>query len=194
MPTLRLDHLTEASARAFRIADNRLTEISTWDDQLLAEQLNDLSLLGLDFSLEQTGFEMGEIDLRIASLKDPVEAKDDPADVLPYQPTSPPVSQIGDIWRLGDHYLACANVARLLGPRRALASIGEPASNAAPQLSTATRRVRLLLDEKAQLLARVRRDVGYKAMMDFWLYFHVPLSFALLAALLAHVVAVFYLW
>jgi hypothetical protein len=31
-------------------------------------------------------------------------------------------------------------------------------------------------------------------MMDIWLYFHVPLSFALLAALLAHVVAVFYLW
>ena len=52
------------------IADNRLTEIASWDDRLLAQQLKDLSLLGLDFSIEVTGFEMGEIDLRIASLED----------------------------------------------------------------------------------------------------------------------------
>jgi ParB-like chromosome segregation protein Spo0J len=70
VPTLCLDHLTAAKARAFMIADNRLTEIATWDDRLLAQQLKDLSLLGLDFSLEVTGFEMGEIDLRIAALDD----------------------------------------------------------------------------------------------------------------------------
>src|SRR6202171_2386663 len=52
VPTLCLDHLTSAQARAFMIADNRLTEIATWDDQLLAQQLKDLSLSGLDFSLE----------------------------------------------------------------------------------------------------------------------------------------------
>ena len=52
---LCLDHLTPEQARAFRIADNRLTEISTWDDRLLAEQLRDLSLHGLDFTLEATG-------------------------------------------------------------------------------------------------------------------------------------------
>jgi len=50
VPTLCLDPLTPAQARAFMIADNRLTEIATWDDRLLAEQLKDLSLLGLDFS------------------------------------------------------------------------------------------------------------------------------------------------
>src|SRR5438552_1883413 len=76
VPTLCLDHLTPAQARAFRIADNRLTEIAAWDDRLLAEQLKDLSLLGLDFSLEVTGFEIGEIDLRIASL-DEISAQDD---------------------------------------------------------------------------------------------------------------------
>src|SRR5262249_24614874 len=68
VPTLCLDHLTPAQARAFAIADNRLTEIASWDDRILAEQLKELSLLDLDFSLELTGFEMGEIDLRIASL------------------------------------------------------------------------------------------------------------------------------
>ena len=63
VPTLCLDHLSPAQARAFMIADNRLSEIAGWDDRLLAEQLKDLSLLGLDFSLEVTGFEIGEIDL-----------------------------------------------------------------------------------------------------------------------------------
>ena len=72
VPTLRLDHLTPAQARAFMIADNRLTEIGTWDDRLLAEQLKELSVQGLDFALEVTGFEMGEIDLRIASLEEPL--------------------------------------------------------------------------------------------------------------------------
>src|SRR5216683_2876303 len=83
VPTLCLDHLTSAQARAFMIADNRLTEIATWDDRLMAQQLKDLSLLGLDFSLEVTGFEMGEIDLRIDSLEDKPSQEDDPADVLP---------------------------------------------------------------------------------------------------------------
>ena len=62
VPTLCLDHLSPEQARAFRIADNRLTEIAVWDDRLLAQQLKDLSLLGLDFSIEVTGFETGEID------------------------------------------------------------------------------------------------------------------------------------
>src|SRR5207248_4678630 len=80
VPTLCLDHLSPAQARAFMIADNRLTEISTWDDKLLAEQLKDLSLSGLDFDLEIIGFEVAEIDLRIASLEDPPPVEDDPAD------------------------------------------------------------------------------------------------------------------
>src|SRR4051812_30080735 len=54
VPTLCLDHLTPAQAHAFMITDNRLTEIATWDDRLLAHQLKELSLLGLDFSLEVT--------------------------------------------------------------------------------------------------------------------------------------------
>jgi hypothetical protein len=47
VPTLCLDHLTPDQARAFTIADNRLSELAEWDDRLLAEQLKDLSLLGL---------------------------------------------------------------------------------------------------------------------------------------------------
>ena len=64
----RLDHLNDAQAKAFAITDNRLSENSVWDDRLLAEQLKELSELELDFSLEVTGFDMAEIDLRIEGL------------------------------------------------------------------------------------------------------------------------------
>src|SRR5271166_5863936 len=63
VPTISLRHLSEAQARAFMIADNRLTEISEWDDALLATQLREVAALDLEFSLEVTGFDIGEIDL-----------------------------------------------------------------------------------------------------------------------------------
>lgn len=47
---------------------------------------------------------------------------------------------------------------------------------------------------KERLVARARTDIRYKAIMDIWLFFHVPLSVALLAALVAHIVAVFFYW
>jgi ABC-type transport system involved in cytochrome bd biosynthesis fused ATPase/permease subunit len=52
----------------------------------------------------------------------------------------------------------------------------------------------VLLTRKAELLGRVRRDIQYKAMMDIWLFVHVPLTFALLAALVAHILSVFFYW
>jgi DNA modification methylase len=135
LPTVRLDHLSTAQARAFMIADNRLTEISTWDDRLLAEQLRDLSLLGLDFNIEVTGFEIGEIDLRIASLDDLREPDDDPADVVPEIPETAPVSKLGDLWLLGRHRVLCGNAldvdafTALIGEERAAAVFTDPPYN-----------------------------------------------------------------
>ncbi len=50
------------------------------------------------------------------------------------------------------------------------------------------------LKRKQEVLRRMRQDIRYKALLDLWLLFHVPLSFALLAALIAHIVAVFFYW
>ena len=109
VPTLCLEHLNPDQARAFMIADNRLAEIASWDDRLLAQRLKDLLLLGLDFSLQITGFEMGEIDLRIASLEHVREQDEDPADILPEPVDGPPVSGNGDLWELGRHRVLCGN-------------------------------------------------------------------------------------
>jgi hypothetical protein len=51
-----------------------------------------------------------------------------------------------------------------------------------------------LLLQKHQMLERARRDLKHKAILDLWLYFHVPLAFMLLAALVVHVVSVFIYW
>jgi DNA modification methylase len=108
VPTICLEHLSEAQARAFMIADNRLTENSVWDDRLLATQLKELSVLNLEFSLEATGFTMGEIDLRIEELSEPV-SQDDSADDLSALPAGPAVSRSGDLWQLGEHRVYCGN-------------------------------------------------------------------------------------
>jgi hypothetical protein len=52
----------------------------------------------------------------------------------------------------------------------------------------------LLLGQKERLLEQLRRDMQLKAYLDLWLYIHVPMSFALLAALTAHIVSVFFYW
>lgn len=107
VPTIQLEHLTEAQARAFMVADNRLSETSAWDERLLAEQLKELSETSLEFSLEATGFTMGEIDLRIEGLTD-AAAGDDPADTVSL-PQGPTVTRLGDLWILGRHRVLCGD-------------------------------------------------------------------------------------
>ncbi len=58
----------------------------------------------------------------------------------------------------------------------------------------ALRRLLSLLVRKEELLRRARRDVQFSALMQIWLFVHVPLSFGLLAALTAHIVSVFFYW
>jgi hypothetical protein len=48
--------------------------------------------------------------------------------------------------------------------------------------------------DKAVLLRRLQRDVQLQGLLQAWLYLHLPLSFALLAALVAHIFSVFYYW
>lgn len=80
VPTIGLDHLTPAQAKAFLIADNRLTGNSEWNDRLLGEMVQERPALELDFSLDVIGFELPEIDLKIEHLTAPEEEADDSAD------------------------------------------------------------------------------------------------------------------
>ena len=108
-PTIRVEHLTDAQIKAFAIADNKLTENSTWDEGLLGQQLKSLSEVELDFSLEATGFEVGEIDAYIEGLSHVSENDTDPADALPETEQPVPVTKSGDLWLLNRHRVLCDN-------------------------------------------------------------------------------------
>ncbi len=134
VPVIRLEHLSEHQRRAFMIADNRLTENSSWDGRLLGEQLKILAEAELSFSLETTGFEVGEIDMSIDNLAPATEGETDPADAQPESSTFQ-VSRLGDVWKLGKHRVLCGDAlsrdshARLLGDEQASMVFADPPYN-----------------------------------------------------------------
>lgn len=60
VPCIIADDLTDKQIKAFRIADNKTQERSTWDNDLLKDELFDLKELGVD--LEELGFLDFELD------------------------------------------------------------------------------------------------------------------------------------
>lgn len=106
IPVIRIDHLSDAQAKAYMLADNKLTDRSTWDDFKVATQLRELSELVLDFEIEAIGFEPPEIDLRIQSL----ESDDDREGADEFELTKgPAITKPGDLWTLGAHRIYCGN-------------------------------------------------------------------------------------
>jgi hypothetical protein len=107
VPTIRLEHLSEAQKRAYILADNKLAEKAGWDREILAIELQHLMDLELVFDFSVTGFEMPEIDVLIQD-HEAKPAKADPADAVPAI-TGPAVTKPGDIWQIGPHRLICGD-------------------------------------------------------------------------------------
>ncbi|WP_428056314.1 site-specific DNA-methyltransferase [Candidatus Avelusimicrobium fimicolum] len=106
VPVIRLEHLSAAQKKAYRIADNKLAELGTWSIENLQLEFQELEKLDLDFSLGITGFDMGDIDLILEGK----EAKADPkANNIPFIPDDEVVTREGDIWILGEHRIICGN-------------------------------------------------------------------------------------
>ncbi len=86
----------------------------------------------------------------------------------------------GGAWgRLTGSYPLCATA-------RALKGIGGGSE-------TATR-VTALLEKRREQLAQIRGALRIRALLEVWLFIHIPLTIALIAALTAHVISVFYYW
>ncbi len=128
-PVIVLGHLTEAQRRAYRIADNKLTELGTWDEALLSAELNDL--LGEDFDLSLIGFDDDELEALLAGDVDPETASREGEDDVPEAPEAP-ISRPGDLWVLGKHRLLCGDatvatdVDRLLGDVKPQLMVTDP--------------------------------------------------------------------
>src|SRR5690625_5991813 len=59
-PVIVLGHLSEAQRRAYRIADNKLTELADWDEALLSTELQEL--VSEDYDMSLVGFTDCELD------------------------------------------------------------------------------------------------------------------------------------
>ncbi len=106
IPTVRVDHLTPAQIRGYVIADNKLAENAGWDRELLALELQDLSV-ELNFDVTVTGFEVAEVDLLIGELN---QSEPDEGDIVPdIDRSRPAISAPDDLWRIGNHLLLCGN-------------------------------------------------------------------------------------
>jgi hypothetical protein len=81
---------------------------------------------------------------------------------------------------------------RRCGTTRALEAIQDHDEDIDAEGSDNARRLLELLTLKRAQLARVRRDLRYKALLDLWLIVHVPLAFATVAGVIIHVFVVFY--
>lgn len=93
----------------------------------------------------------------------------------------------GLLTRLSGTLRNCAT-ARALQKLRSMADAAPADQRAALSETLAT------LERKNAMLARARRHIRYRTLLELWLYVHVPLSIALLAALTAHIVSVFFYW
>ena len=128
VPVIRLGHLGEAERRAYRIADNKLTEMGDWDDAVLRDEI--AGLLAEDFDLSLLGITDEDLD---ALLQDPdvgdgaIEGEDD----IPETPEDA-VSRPGDLWVLENHRLLCGDstvatdVERVLGSVKPLLMVTDP--------------------------------------------------------------------
>jgi DNA modification methylase len=134
VPCLRVENMTAAQKRAYSIADNKLALNATWDEQILAEELQQLISMDAEFDIEITGFSIPEVDGLIEGLH-PEEPGDPDDDELPEIPQGLPVSSAGDLWLLGDHRVICGSALEeaayiaLLGGEVAQAVVTDPPFN-----------------------------------------------------------------
>lgn len=74
---------------------------------------------------------------------------------------------------------------------RRLHTLGKNLKGIQPKLH---RELYSIMLRREALVGRARKDIMYKARLEFWLYWHIPLSFGLLVTLAAHVIAIFFYW
>lgn len=120
-------NLSGLEAAAFAIADNRTSDLSTFDEAALATLLQSLRA---EDALEGVGFDAKEIDELLAQIDDATPRIVE--DEGPEPPPLNPVARRGDLWVLGEHRLLCGDstsaedVARLMDGEKATLFATDP--------------------------------------------------------------------
>lgn len=115
---VRKTGLTEEQKKKYRILDNKTNELAEWDFDLLEEEIDGLDFDGFDFGFDMSAFE------------EPQEIVEDEAPEV--DEDSEPITQLGDIWQLGEHRLVCgdstdkATVEMLMNGKKADMVLSDP--------------------------------------------------------------------
>lgn len=106
VPVIVAHQWSKAQVRSYRLADNRLAELASWNEQALAIEL--AAIIEMDETpIEILGWETAEVDLLIDATNE-VNSSEDEADEQIEEPADP-VTRTGDLWQLGRHRLLCAS-------------------------------------------------------------------------------------
>ena len=93
VPCIIADDLTEQQIKAFRLADNKVSEFAEWDMEKLA------------IEIEMVEFDMAEFGFDVIDEETP-EVKEDDFEI---ELSEEPKTKIGDIYQLGKHRLMCGD-------------------------------------------------------------------------------------
>lgn len=100
VPVVVADNLTDEQVKAYRLADNKTGELTDWDDDLLNDELDDI----LDIDMSDFGFDDVLPDIDTPSGENEVEEDD-----FEEEPPKKPKSKLGQLYKLGKHYLMCGD-------------------------------------------------------------------------------------
>lgn len=119
VPCILADDLTEEQVTAFRLADNKTGELAEWDFEKLEEELEKIA----DIDMSSFGFE--EMEKTLSELK---IVEDDCEVQIPEEPKS----KLGDMYRLGKHFLIVGDstdasvINKLLNGKKAALLLTDP--------------------------------------------------------------------
>jgi len=134
VPVIVAHQWSAAQVRSYRLADNRLAELGTWDSNALAIEL--AAIIEFDETpVEILGWEAAEIDLLLEEDFGPDDETSADLTDDQIEPPAIPVSLTGDIWLLGEHRLLCGSSldasswSKLLDGRTAAMAFTDPPYN-----------------------------------------------------------------
>ena len=107
IPCVIESHLTEAQKRAYILADNRLALDAGWDEEMLKVELSELQ--DLNFDLDLIGFNPEELQIYLGDSESGNEDSEGEDEEIDVDENAEAVTELGDIWLLGDHRLMCCD-------------------------------------------------------------------------------------
>jgi DNA modification methylase len=117
VPVIVLGHLTKIQKQAFMLADNQLALNAGWDEAMLRLEL--LAITQSGFRVPILGFDQQELDRLLMDLSRHTPVDPDEAPAL--EPEV--ISQMGDLWLLGNHRLLCGDGTQRSDLERVLAGV-----------------------------------------------------------------------